>query len=189
MKIGNLTVTPKCSFLYSYNCAMGCLGELKLEASDKGYHDREKWTPHALELAKEFLVFLKTPPEGFTTAGNWGAYNKDLAFYVFHDNIKCIGKAEKGNPLYDMSTFLEFMSQHEKELGVRIIKTPMVDNLWHAPKGYHPGRVFILIPPWANIYETGSKITEEEKEQLKDLLGKYNILTKEDKKTIRSLTS
>lgn len=185
MKIGNIKVTPTCSFIYSYNCALGCLGMLNLNFSDGHYHDKTLLAPHALELAKEFLIWLKHPPNEVTKPGHWLAYQYDLAFYVFHDNIKSIGNAETGNPLYDMSSFLEFMSNHEKELGVTIIKTPMVDNLWHTPKGSHPGRVFILIPPWAQIYSKGFKITQEEKESLTTVLD-YD-LTKGDKKTIRSL--
>jgi hypothetical protein len=170
---------------------MGTIGGLCVTESGRSiYVNRKDLAPKALELAKQFLEWLKTPPNDTTKESPhaFGQYTRDLAFYVFHDNVKSQGEAEKENPLYDMSSFLEFMSKHEKELRCRVIKTPMVDNLWHSPKGYHPGRVFILIPPWAHIYEEGSKVSVEEKVELLGL-SKDNTLTKEDKDTIKSIVS
>lgn len=189
MKLGNKTYTVK-SKVGVYNCAMGLLGTLEVDVKEGGayeYVDKALLKPHTLELAKEWLQWLNHPEDGYQYASQWGWGHYDkLVFFVFHDNIKQQGNED---PLFDMSSFLEFISQHQKELGCKVIQTPMVDNLWHTPPGYHPGRVIILIPPYTQVYEEGVKLTEEHKSGLEHVLSYPKGLTKKDKETIKKLVA
>ena len=151
------------------------------------YFDRSKVSSDELKkLAKEFLQWLVTRDNQKNAPNGYGAHiYSDLAFYVFHDNVKSQGSF----PLYDLSTWLQYLYENQKELGCRVWQTPMVDNKYHPPQGSHPGRCIILTPPTREVYEKGAKVSANVAKSIKDHVLDGCNLTKEDRETLNSIVA
>lgn len=169
----------RCSSIKSYNCALGTMDHLQVTTQTGQYFDKDKIPREELvEATKEFFNWLKDP----TPAGT-GTFSKELAFFVFHDNILGEGKA----PLYDMSSFLRWCYENQEELGCHVTQTPAADNLWHGKNLSHPGRVYILIPPHVQVMKKGVNLSEFYKNGLKGVLMYSKGCHKDDLKLMKSL--
>lgn len=181
MKIGDKVVTVTCGTVQSYNCAMATINGLTVKAAGVYCYDKIENVKdeHLPGLALEFMEWLKHPP------GATGVFKERIAFFVFHDNIKSEGE----HPLFDMSSWLHWIMDHQAELRCHVTRTPLADNLWHQPPCSHLGSVYVLIPPYITTVKAGQKLSPAQKEGIASTLAYCHKLHKDDEKLLKKLVA
>jgi len=171
----------------SYNCAMGTIDHMQI-LSDGGlcYNNFDSKKISAKEIKEsvlEFLEWLRDPGPKYASGG----YDRNLAFFVFHDNQKMYDIYQnigESIALRSLKGLFLYLYLHQKELGCTVWRTDLVDNLWHGPVGSHPGRVYVLTPPHVVVFKPGVKVGAPVK---KALATTKELLVVEDKKIVDSI--
>lgn len=176
-----MALTIRVTHIKSYNCAMATIDHITVRDPDAAckYVDLRAVAPQKMDAAiVEFLKWLRTPDIKVE-----GTYTERLAFYVFHDNVKFF-ELGQSSPLQSLKHLFPYLYKNQEKFGIGVWKTDLVDNLWHPPSGHHPGRVWVLSPPYVTTFRTGAKLTKEVKFQLK---GISDQLEPDDQKVIQEL--